>query len=73
MSDRFQTQFRPVFGAVFDEISAVPQWSTLSLVQKGGMLETAMRCLDKKHGRPFRFERGFDFARVVHRLDAANC
>jgi hypothetical protein len=67
--NRFQNQFRPVFGAGFDEISSSPDWPTLSLKQRGQRLESGMRALDAKYGGPSRFTPDFDFTRVVERLE----
>jgi hypothetical protein len=69
VDDLFRTQFRPVFGEVFDYISKASDWSRLSCEERGGRLAAGMRALDQKYRRPFRFEDGFDFARIAERLE----
>ena len=40
-------QFRPIFGAVFDEISSAADWSNLTVEQQADRLREAMGAEDK--------------------------
>jgi hypothetical protein len=68
MKDEIRKEFRPVFGAAYDEIIQAEDWSELSDEDRGIRLRDALRREDLKYGRPFRLESGFDFAYVVRQL-----
>lgn len=69
-ADPVYQQYRPIFGAAFDEVSGAPDWGTLTDRERGQRLRAAMLKGDKD--RPPRFPPDFDFTLVAKRLGMAD-
>lgn len=68
MANPGRDQFRPLFGAIYEQLRVAPDWGTLTDVERGDRLREAMLAEDQKYGRRPRFDAEFDFVHVVQAL-----